>query len=1116
MTTYRFSTLEPQQTLRFDPLRDVLRIDLVGVDASMGSFVQRGDVLEVTYAAKTVRLAGMSLTRASSARFTFLDGSRVLLGDDRPATLSDAKANALRGGARGDLLDGQAGDDTLEGRAGNDRLLGGKGNDVLDGGLGQDALLGGQGNDVYLVDDTGDRVTENVGEGNDEVRSRVDFILAAHVERLTLSGGDDLAGIGNRSNNVMLGNAGDNLLVGKAGDDRLMGAAGDDVLVGDTGNDTLDGGPGADVMRGGAGDDTYFVDDLEDVVRETDNAGDDRVLSTVSFVLGAHLERLTLQGSADLGGTGNGLANVITGNSGANRLSGAGGADTLRGEAGDDLLRVADTSFVEANGGEGVDWLILEGRDQRLDAAVAAGRLTALEAVDLGDGNQWRFDADVVRALSNTSNALTLRGGAASLLSAGAGWLRGADQVEAEVTYRTYTQGDASLRIDAAIGWQVVNGAAPLGALENGTSGARFVGTAGEFVGLGASALGDVNGDGRDDFILGAPGGGTAVVVYGRAQPFAFEQSLDALGGAAASRLVGATAGDFTGGAVAGVGDFNGDGLADVLIGAQGAAPAGANSGSAYLLYGNAAGFGTTLALGALDGSDGFRLDGRSMNDVTGAELGAAGDINGDGFDDVVISALFADPVGVGGARSNAGVSYVVFGGPGPRAATLNLGTLDGSNGFRVEGVTAGDVLGFVGTAVGDLNGDGIDDLVLGAPGADAAANGAGAVYVIFGSAAGFGVRVDLATLDGHSGFRIDGAVAGDGIGGAVSGAGDINGDGVADLLLGAPNVDTGGVDSGAAYVVFGRTTGFAATLSLATLDGDNGFRLQVSEASQGLGSSVSAAGDVNGDGFDDLLIASQRGFATGAPGASYLVFGSSAPFDAVMSLDALDLADGVRFDGRSAGDLSTGMVSAAGDVDGDGLDDVLIGAERAASTGIDAGEVGLVYGDPRLGPFARVGASGTDVFVGDAGVDQLNGAGGDDTLSGVGGADVLYGGAGDDRLSVADTGFRRVDGGLGDDTLMVAGFDFDLGAARGRLAGIEAIDLSGGGTHTLTLLARDVLNLSDTSNLLRVAGDAGDGVHFADGGWQQGVDLVLEDVTYHVFDHGAARVLLEPQLLVV
>jgi Ca2+-binding RTX toxin-like protein len=170
------------------------------------------------------------------------------------------------------------------------------------------------------------------------------YFLGAEFENLTLTGAAAVTGTGNDKANVILGNSGANVLSGLGENDSPAGAAGNDSLDGGAANDTLDGGAGADNLTGGAGNDTYVLDNAKDVVTELANEGTDTVKSSVSHILGAEVENLTLTGAAAITGTGNALANVIVGNTAANILSGGLGNDTLDGGKGADKLTGGDGS----------------------------------------------------------------------------------------------------------------------------------------------------------------------------------------------------------------------------------------------------------------------------------------------------------------------------------------------------------------------------------------------------------------------------------------------------------------------------------------------------------------------------------------------------------------------------------------------------------------------------------------------------------------------------------------------------------------------------------------------------------------------------------------------------
>lgn len=597
---------------------------------------------------------------------------------------------------------------------------------------------------------------------------------------------------------------------------------------------------------------------------------------------------------------------------------------------------------------------------------------------------------------------------------------------------------------------------------------------------LSFSAAGDLNGDGYDDFIIGniwddPAYRGNVYVVFGGPHTDFNSLVLADLDGANGFRITGPEIDEFSylGTSVSSAGDINGDGIDDIVVSAstgdlnpqEFVDDDNTRIGHTYVIFGTTNGFAATISVDDLDGTNGFRISGWEPGQESGRTVSSAGDINNDGFDDIVI--------GVPRDGDNQGAAYVVFGTGQGFDANMSLENLDGTNGFRISDRNAvrGNNIGEFVANVGDFNGDGIEDIIVsGRSGIQGVQwTGLAEAYVIFGTSNGFASELYLDDL-GASGIRIENILNGGGQDVIVSGAGDINGDGVSDIIIGSPGApDFIQSDrtwpSGRVYIIFGSEAYDGGSFSVSDLDGANGFEIY-GEISSRLGESVSSAGDVNGDGIDDVVfsapsapdyldLSSTERFA----GQTYILFGNSIGFSATMSVEELLGSTGVTYQGTSRAEGTGLAVSGVGDVNSDGFDDILI--SNRFSDGY------LVFGGIQWPVF---GTDLSDTLVGTVGDDIIDGLSGNDDIDGLDGNDILEGGEGDDLI----------DGNAGIDTASyfsatsgVQVFLWQAGASQNTL---------GAGLDTLTSIENlsgstfnDILVGDDSFNIL--SGDDGDDV---------------------------------------
>ncbi len=462
--------------------------------------------------------------------------------------------------------------------------------------------------------------------------------------------------------------------------------------------------------------------------------------------------------------------------------------------------------------------------------------------------------------------------------------------------------------------------------------------------GASVGTAGDVNGDGYADVIVGADGFSNGQTYEGRA--YAYHGSAAGLSATpswtAESDLAGA---DF-GYSVGTAGDVNGDGYADVIVGARFFANGQTDEGRAYVYNGSAAGLLATPS---------WQAEGNQVSAMFGYSVGTAGDVNGDGYADVIVGApWYASP------EEREGRAHVYHGSAsGPSLTASWTGESDQASAY----------FGWaVGTA-GDVNGDGYADGIVGAPYYDNGQTNEGRAYVHHGSASGLSLT---ASWTGES----DQASAL--FGWAVGTAGDVNGDGYADAIVGAPYHDNGQTNEGRAYVYHGSASGLSAAAS---------WTAESNQASAYLGWSVGTAGDVNGDSYADVILGvplSDGGQTD--EGRAYVHLGSPSGLAPAPSWTAAG--------GQTAAQFGV-SVATAGDVNGDGYADVIVGApyhdngetnegrayvyqgsaaglSLTASWTAEGDQVGALFGSP-VGRAGDVNGDGyADVIVGAASYDNL------------------------------------------------------------------------------------------------------------------------------------------------
>jgi hypothetical protein len=506
--------------------------------------------------------------------------------------------------------------------------------------------------------------------------------------------------------------------------------------------------------------------------------------------------------------------------------------------------------------------------------------------------------------------------GSSSGLSASATWTAESNQASASFGSTARTAGDVngdgyadviigSLRYDNG---EIDEGRAFVygGSASGPSAGAAWVAEsnqAGAQLGISAGTAGDVNGDGYADLVVGAPAYDNGQMDEGRV--FVYHGSPIGSPSGANWTAEGNQSGARFGASVSTAGDVNGDGYADVIIGAPFYDNGQVDEGRTFVYHGSAAGLKTTVN---------WKAEGNQAGAQFGASVGSAGDVNGDGYGDVLVgSPLF------------------------------NSGQIDEGRVFLYRGSSSGLSIGAAWTAesnqadarfgssvgpAGDVNGDGYSDAIVGAPLYDNGQTDEGRAYVYQGSSAGLSIAPGWMTESNQAGAQF---------GSSVGTAGDVNGDGYSDVIAGAPLYDNSPANEGRAYVYHGSASGLKTTPN---------WKTESNQANAQLGVSVGTAGDVNGDGYADVIVGAS-GYDNGQvdEGRAYVYHGSSTGLSAAATWTAESNQTAAQF-GVSVG--------TAGDVNGDGYADAIVGAPTFDNGQTDEGRAYLFYGNNGLGVSLR------------------------------------------------------------------------------------------------------------------------------------------------------------------